>query len=327
LWRVSDARRHKHSHTGSAGVPTQLAAIQLTHREGFGVDLADVGHWRALSFIGLGLVPVEVGYLYQCLLFRRTSGNREPVCLIAQQRRFSRADQTPFFMRRRVIRRFIRPADPKNWHAGSVRNIVHDLRQRGVALQSIARRCRGRRSGRRITIEHHEREKPSKRTLAVCLGADWLGDVADRSGLGLYLPPLFAQSGALGFEVGQGWDVPAPASEHLAGLAPAINRRECCAGASALGRFVDGRIDLPPIEHGVGFDWNTRPKSCVLHLDGRLNRAPLSDMGGLRKQLRLAGPVGLLATTWRAKQGIAPDRLKRHAANWTGATLYPIIAP
>jgi uncharacterized membrane protein len=47
--------------------------IELTTVKVFGVDLADVGHWRALSFIGLGLVLVEVGYLYQYLLFRRIS--------------------------------------------------------------------------------------------------------------------------------------------------------------------------------------------------------------------------------------------------------------
>jgi hypothetical protein len=50
-------------------------------------------------------------------------------------------------------------------------------------------------------------------------------------------------------------------------------------------------------------------------------------MGGLRKELRLAGPVRLLATTYRAIERIAPDRLKRYTANCTGAKLHAVIAP
>jgi hypothetical protein len=37
--------------------------------------------------------------------------------------------------------------------------------------------------------------------------------------------------------------------------------------------------------------------------------------------------VRLLATTWRAIERVAPGRLKRHGANYTGATLHPAIAP
>jgi hypothetical protein len=49
-------------------------------------------------------------------------------------------------------------------------------------------------------------------------------------------------------------------------------------------------------------------------------------MGGLGKRLRVAG-VRLLATTERAIERIAPDRLKRDAANCADATLEPVIAP
>jgi len=36
----------------------------------FFIDMSDLtGVWRALSFIGLGLVLIGIGYLYQRLLF------------------------------------------------------------------------------------------------------------------------------------------------------------------------------------------------------------------------------------------------------------------
>jgi hypothetical protein len=108
----------------------------------------------------------------------------------------------------------------------------------------------------------------------------------------------------------------------------AINPQECPIGATALCQFFDGRIDLPSVEigDGVSFDFDSRRKGCV-RLDGRLNRAPLAHMRGLRKELRLVGPVRLLATALSAIERIAPDRLKRHAANRTGAKLHPVIAP
>jgi hypothetical protein len=178
----------------------------------------------------------------------------------------------------------------KNRLARSVRdphNIVQDLPQRGVALRSIPCRSRGRHSfGRLITRQHHEREKPSNCPLAVRVGADRLGDVADRGGVGLDLLSLGAQSGVFGF---QGWGLLLTlVSEHLAALA--IDRRGCL-GATALGRFFDDRIDLPPVKigDGVSLDFGTRRKGCVLRLDGRLNRAPLAHIGGLRKELRLTG--------------------------------------
>jgi hypothetical protein len=62
-----------------------------------------------------------------------------------------------------------------------------------------------------------------------------------------------------------------------------------------------------------------------LRLDGWRSR--LVHTGGLAKKLHLAGPVRLLATTERAIKRIAADRLKRDAANCTGATLDPVIAP
>jgi uncharacterized membrane protein len=46
------------------------AVIMLTIAKVFLVDMSDLtGIWRALSFIGLGLVLVGIGYLYQHLLF------------------------------------------------------------------------------------------------------------------------------------------------------------------------------------------------------------------------------------------------------------------
>jgi uncharacterized membrane protein len=53
--------------------PARLASaavVVLTIAKVFLVDMADLtGIWRALSFIGLGLVLVGIGYLYQRLLF------------------------------------------------------------------------------------------------------------------------------------------------------------------------------------------------------------------------------------------------------------------
>lgn len=48
------------------------AVVLLTVAKVFLIDMAGLtGVWRALSFIGLGLVLVGIGYLYQRLLFRR----------------------------------------------------------------------------------------------------------------------------------------------------------------------------------------------------------------------------------------------------------------
>jgi uncharacterized membrane protein len=56
-----------------ASKPARLASaavVLLTVAKVFLVDMADLtGVWRALSFIGLGLVLVGIGYLYQRLLF------------------------------------------------------------------------------------------------------------------------------------------------------------------------------------------------------------------------------------------------------------------
>jgi uncharacterized membrane protein len=53
--------------------PARLASaavVVLTIAKVFLVDMSDLtGIWRALSFIGLGLVLVGIGYLYQRLLF------------------------------------------------------------------------------------------------------------------------------------------------------------------------------------------------------------------------------------------------------------------
>ncbi len=48
--------------------------IGLTILKVFVIDMGDLtGVWRALSFIGLGLVLVAIGFLYQKILFRRTT--------------------------------------------------------------------------------------------------------------------------------------------------------------------------------------------------------------------------------------------------------------
>ena len=58
-----------------ASKPARLASaavVLLTVAKVFLIDMADLtGAWRALSFIGLGLVLVGIGYLYQRLLFPR----------------------------------------------------------------------------------------------------------------------------------------------------------------------------------------------------------------------------------------------------------------
>jgi uncharacterized membrane protein len=61
--------------------PARLASAAvtaLTVAKVFLVDMADLtGAWRALSFIGLGLVLVSIGWLYQRLLFPRRHPNIE----------------------------------------------------------------------------------------------------------------------------------------------------------------------------------------------------------------------------------------------------------
>ena len=48
------------------------AVVLLTVGKVFLMDMAGLtGAWRAFSFIGLGLVLVGIGYLYQRLLFRK----------------------------------------------------------------------------------------------------------------------------------------------------------------------------------------------------------------------------------------------------------------
>jgi hypothetical protein len=64
-----------------------------------------------------------------------------------------------------------------------------------------------------------------------------------------------------------------------------------------------------------------------LRLEGRVYRTPAAHMGGHAKKLRLTDPVRHLATTRRAIERIAPDRLKRDGANCTGEMLYPVMAP
>jgi uncharacterized membrane protein len=58
--------------------PARLASaavVALTIGKVFVVDMADLaGIWRALSFIGLGLVLVGIGYLYQRVLFPPAAG-------------------------------------------------------------------------------------------------------------------------------------------------------------------------------------------------------------------------------------------------------------
>jgi len=62
--------------------PARLASaavVVLTVAKVFLIDMADLdGIWRALSFIGLGLVLVGIGYLYQRLLFPPRSAVAAP---------------------------------------------------------------------------------------------------------------------------------------------------------------------------------------------------------------------------------------------------------
>ena len=64
-----------------ASKPARLASaavVLLTVAKVFLVDMADLtGAWRALSFIGLGLVLVGIGFLYQRLLFPRRAADAD----------------------------------------------------------------------------------------------------------------------------------------------------------------------------------------------------------------------------------------------------------
>ncbi len=66
--------------------------------------------------------------------------------------------------------------------------------------------------------------QPTDRPLAVGVGADKLGDIANRRGLGLNLPALGAQGGALALAVGEGRRLPLtlPASACRALRCPSI---------------------------------------------------------------------------------------------------------
>jgi uncharacterized membrane protein len=63
--------------------PVRLASaavVTLTVAKVFLLDMADLaGIWRALSFIGLGLVLVGIGYLYQRVLFPRIRDQRSVI--------------------------------------------------------------------------------------------------------------------------------------------------------------------------------------------------------------------------------------------------------
>jgi uncharacterized membrane protein len=63
--------------------PARLASaavVLLTIAKVFLIDMAGLaGIWRALSFIGLGLVLVGIGYLYQRLLFPGVRNQRSGV--------------------------------------------------------------------------------------------------------------------------------------------------------------------------------------------------------------------------------------------------------
>jgi len=53
-------------------------------------------------------------------------------------------------------------------------------------MQSALRRGRrGQGDGKRVAAQHHQSDEPPDCALAVRVGADELGDVADRCGLGL----------------------------------------------------------------------------------------------------------------------------------------------
>ena len=55
------------------------AVVLLTVGKVFLVDMSELtGVWRAFSFIGLGLVLVGIGYLYQRLLFRKPAAQVAP---------------------------------------------------------------------------------------------------------------------------------------------------------------------------------------------------------------------------------------------------------
>jgi uncharacterized membrane protein len=56
------------------------AVVMLTVLKVFLVDMADLkGIWQSLSFIGLGVVLLGIGWLYQRLLFpRRAPAPEEP---------------------------------------------------------------------------------------------------------------------------------------------------------------------------------------------------------------------------------------------------------
>src|ERR1700719_684313 len=117
------------------------------------------------------------------------------------------------------------------------------------------RSCGCQSDGQRIAAQDHHQDQPPYRSLAVGVGADELGDVADGRGLGLDLPALGAQGGTLGLAVGYGRSLsPALLDQRLAALALCRDGRERGCGPSALSRFLDREIDLAktPIEVADG---------------------------------------------------------------------------
>jgi hypothetical protein len=82
---------------------------------------------------------------------------------------------------------------------------------------------RGRSSqcdSKRVATQDHESDQPPDCLLGVGVGADQLGDIADWRRFGLNLPPLGAQGGPFGFEVGKSGALTlALPGKRLAGLA------------------------------------------------------------------------------------------------------------
>jgi hypothetical protein len=85
------------------------------------------------------------------------------------------------------------------------------------------------------------------------IGAHEFGDVPNRCGLGLDTADLGGQGGAPGFDGGQSTGrLVSLTGEARTGPALAFHGRQGGVGLAALGRFLDGRINLtePPVEAG-----------------------------------------------------------------------------
>jgi hypothetical protein len=92
---------------------------------------------------------------------------------------------------------------PQRLRCGRVPDAPPSIERGPRSDQCRAEARRGQRNGQRIAAQNYKGDQPPDCPLAVRVGADQLGHVADGLGLVLDLPFFGAQGGAFGLEIGE----------------------------------------------------------------------------------------------------------------------------